>query len=77
MKRFQVLLFVLGAVGVALVAMLVAGILIGTDPHTEKPSGLVSPGRVDSASSRDEPVAWTARPGVHALTVSSTSRRNP
>jgi len=37
-KRFQTLLFVLAAVGLALVGMLVAGIVIGTDPHTEKPA---------------------------------------
>ena len=37
MKRFQTL-FVLAAVGVALAAMLVVGLLIGTDDHTDEPS---------------------------------------
>jgi len=40
-KRFQTLIFVLAAVGLALVAMLVAGIVTGTDPHTEKPAAPV------------------------------------
>ena len=56
MKRFQVLLFVLGAVGLALAAMLVAGILIGTDPHTENPSGPIG--------ADDSPVPRAAALGV-------------